>query len=84
MYWKIIEHALDPLELFVLPEDKKNALILVMIGKSQNASDFQDVPLSVKVADAVPRLEKKKIPPTRIIIVVKKPEKLKKKKFFLA
>ena len=37
----------------ILPEDKKNAPIRVQIGRSQNASDFQDVPLTVKVSDAL-------------------------------
>ena len=49
LYMKIDEHTFDPLEPFVLHENKKNALIHVQIGKSQNASDFQDVPLTVKV-----------------------------------
>ena len=53
VYTKITEHALDPLEPFVLPEDKRNAPIRVKIGRSQNANDFQDVPLTVKVSEAV-------------------------------
>ena len=53
VYTMIVKHALDPLEPFVLPEDKKNAPIRVKIGRSQNSSDFQDVPLSVKVSEAV-------------------------------
>ena len=48
LYMKIVEHAPDPLELFVLPEDKKNTPIHIPIGRSQNASDFQVVPLAVK------------------------------------
>ena len=47
---KIVEHTLDP---FVLPENKKNALIRVQIRKNQNASDFRDFPLTVKVFDTV-------------------------------
>lgn len=50
---KIVECALDPLESFVLPEDKKSVPIHVQIGRSQNASDLQDVPLAVKVSDSV-------------------------------
>ena len=53
LYVKIVEHSLDALEPLVLPEDKKNAPIRVQIGRSQNASDFQDVPLTVKVSDAL-------------------------------
>jgi hypothetical protein len=40
------------LEPLILPEDK-NAPIRVQIGRSQNANDFQDVPLTVKVSDAL-------------------------------
>ena len=47
---KIVEHTLD---LFVLPENKKNAPIRVQIRKNQNASDFQYFPLTVKVFDTV-------------------------------
>ena len=54
LYLKIVNHTLDPLEPFVLPEDKNNSPIRVRIGKSQNAVDFQDVPLTVKVSEAVP------------------------------
>ena len=53
LYVKIVEHSLDALEPLILPEDKKNAPIRVQIGRSQNASDFQDVPLTVKVSDAL-------------------------------
>ena len=53
LYTKIVEHSLDPLEPFVLPDDKKNAPIRVKIGRSQTSSDFQDVPLTVKVSEAV-------------------------------
>ena len=35
LYTKIVEHSLDPLEPFVLPDDKKNAPIRVKIGRSQ-------------------------------------------------
>ena len=53
LYVKIVEHSLDALEPFILSEDKKNTPIRVQIGRSQNASDFQDVPLTVKVSDAL-------------------------------
>lgn len=50
MYVKIVEHTLDP---FVLPENKKNTPIPVQIRQNQNASDFQYVPLTVKVFDTL-------------------------------
>ena len=53
LYMKIVEDTLDLLELFVLPKNKKNAPIRVQIGENLNASNFQDVPLTVKVSDAV-------------------------------
>lgn len=52
LYVKIVNHVLDPLEPYVLP-DGKNTAICVQIGKSQNASNLQDVPLTVKVSEAV-------------------------------
>ena len=37
LYLKIVNHTLDPLEPFVLPEDKNNSPIRVRIGKSKRS-----------------------------------------------
>ena len=53
LYQKILNHVLDPMEPFILPEEQKDASIRVQIGKEQTGS-FQDIPLAVRVADAMP------------------------------
>ena len=49
LYTKLVEHTLDPLEPFVFPEDKKKAPIRVPMGRSKNASNYQDVPLKCRI-----------------------------------
>lgn len=54
LYNKIVDHSLDPMEPFILPEEHRNASIRVHIGKAQSGINcFQAVPLAVKVMDAV-------------------------------
>ena len=53
LYLKIVDHSLDPLEPFIVPADERSAPIRVQIGKTPGDGSFQDVPLAVKVKDAV-------------------------------
>ena len=46
LYQKIVNHSLDPLEPFILPQDQKDAPIKVQIGKEE-AGRFQDIPAVV-------------------------------------
>ena len=52
LYQSIVDHTLDPLEPFVLPEDQQISAIRVQIGKEQ-AGHFQDIPVTVRVVDAM-------------------------------
>ena len=52
LYKGISSHSFDDMEPFVPMMDSSN-LIKAQVGKAQAAQDFQDIPLSVKVADAV-------------------------------
>ena len=49
LYQNILNHTFDPLEPFVLSEELS---IRVQIGKEQ-AGKFQEIPITVKVADAI-------------------------------
>ena len=53
LYTGICEHSYDALEPFSPPSESRNAPVRALIGRAQNAMDFQDVPLNVCVADAV-------------------------------
>ena len=57
LYVRIVEHTFDSLEPYSPPVGSKDAPVRALIGKTQNAKDFQDIPLNVCVADAVALFE---------------------------
>ena len=49
LYTGIGSHAFDQLEPFT---DEGDRCVRAQVGRSQTAQDYQDIPLSIKVADA--------------------------------
>ena len=45
----VLGHAFDQLEPFT---DEGDRCVRAQVGRSQTAQDYQDIPLSIKVADA--------------------------------
>lgn len=53
LFTRILDHVYDPLEPFRPLETDRDAPIRAEIGTSQNAADFQGIPVTVCIADAV-------------------------------
>ena len=53
LFTRIVEHVYDPLEPFIPLESDRDAPIRAEIGSSQSGSDFQGIPVTVCVANAV-------------------------------
>ena len=53
LFTRILDHVYDPLEPFRPLETDRDAPIRAEIGSSQNSTDFQGIPVTVCIADAV-------------------------------
>lgn len=53
LFTRIINHTYDPLEPFCPSNEEREAPIRAEIGKTQATTDFQGIPLSIRVADAI-------------------------------